>query len=74
MFRGEADFKEIGVNLVFVSWLSRIECCAVKHVRLRMKYYYRNNSKSSFIETQEINYMTISAKKTLTFHRVSLSN
>lgn len=31
VFRSEADFKKIGVGLIFVSWLSHIMCCTVKH-------------------------------------------
>lgn len=35
MLRGEADFREIEVSLVFVSWRSRFACSAVKHGHLR---------------------------------------
>lgn len=31
LLRGEADFRQISVSLVFASWISHIARCAVKH-------------------------------------------
>lgn len=40
-FRGEADFKEINLSFVFVSWIFHVACSAAKHGSLGRKYDYR---------------------------------
>lgn len=44
---GDVYFQGNGVILVFVSWLSHIVCCVVKHGHLRRGYSYSHTFYSS---------------------------